>query len=204
MPIKSYDPRITRLGIDLDADYFQRPVDMDQLETYEIFSEVREGKGYQHVGIIHGADVNLAFLEAKEQYGRRGKCFGIWTVKTADITISEYATMGENIFDSIREVDNSENIESYDIFIKVKRGKEPKYIGSVDASSPQAAFYEAKKTFENVNGVNLWAVKTCNILKTTEDDKVIFATAPEKKYREALIYKIKDRINAYRAENGLN
>ena len=46
MPIKSYDPRITRLGIEYDSNEFQKPAPMDQLETYEIFTEVREGKGF--------------------------------------------------------------------------------------------------------------------------------------------------------------
>ena len=204
MAIQSYDPRITRLGIEYDANEFKQPGEMDQLETYEIFTEVREGKGYTHVGIMHGATETLAFLEAKEQYGRRGKCFGVWTVKTANVHTSNFAEMGKNIFECIDDVETSGITESYDIFIQPKRGKEPKFLGMVNASSPENAFSEAKKSFDDKKGCRLWCAKTSDILKTTEEDKVMFATAPEKQFREALIYKIKDRIDAYRIKNNMN
>lgn len=206
MPIKSFDPRITRLGIEYDADQFQQPKEMDQLETYEIFTEVREGKGYQHCGIMHGADINLAFLEAKEQYGRRGKCYGLWTVKTSDMTVSNYAAeIGGSVFNVIEDHPNQGSVESYDVFLQKKRGAEHKFLGSVQASNASSAFSEAKIEFGDSNkGSNLWTAKTSDILKTTEEDKIMFATAPEKHYREALIYKIKDKINEYRTQNNID
>ena len=205
MAIKSLDPRVSRLNIEYDADNFEQPKPMDQLETYQIFTEVREGKGYTHVGIMHAANEKLAFLEAKEQYGRRGKCFGVWTVKTKNITVSDYAPIDKNIFDSIDAIQNNEKEKiSYDVFIQKKRGKQHSYLCTVNANSPQEAFFEAKKIHQNEKGCNLWTAKSNHILKTTEEDKQMFVTAPEKQFREALIYKIKDRIDAYRIKNNMN
>ena len=56
----------------------------------------------------------------------------------------------------------------------------------------------------DAKGCNLWAAKSSDIIKSTEEEKVIFATAHEKHFREALIYKVKDRINTYRTKNNMN
>jgi len=206
MSVKSLDPRITRLNIALDADNFVQPKPMDQLETYQVFTQVREGKPYGHVGIMHAADEMLAFLEAKEQYGRRGKCFGVWVAKTANVHHSVYADLGKNIFEHVTDVKNEgDNTLSYDVFLQARRGKQHEFLCTVKASTPEGAFYEAKQLHGNThNGCNLWAIPTKNLLKTTEEDKVIFATAPEKQFREPLMYKIKDRIDAYRIKNNMN
>ena len=204
MPIESLDPRINRLGIEYERESFEPLKPMDQLETYENFAQTREGKPYVHVGIMHAASKELAFIDGKEQYGRRGKCYGLWTVKTSDITLSEYAKVGENIWSIIPNIVVGQETEDYDVFIQKKRGGQHAHLCTVKASSPESAFSEAKKLQEiDSKGCNLWAAKSSNILKSTKEDEVIFETAPEKQFREALIYKIKDRIDAYRIKNNM-
>lgn len=205
MPIQSYDPRITRLGIEYDADDFQHPVEMDQLETYEVFTEVREGKGYSHVGIMHGADERLAFLEAKEQYGRRGNCFGVWVIKTNNMHLSPYAKMDDNIFNLFASPAGQEGKEEkYHVFLQKKRGKQHDFLGEMEAS-PENILYKAAQQFGSTHsGCNLWYCKSADVLKSTEEDKVMWATTKEKTFREALIYKIKDRIDAYNQRAEVN
>jgi len=154
---------------------------------------------------MHAANNKLAFIEGKEQYGRRGKCFGLWSVKTKDITLSLYSSMNENIWDIIIDTPNSTSTEDYDVFIQKKRGAQHTHLCTLKASSPESAFSEAKSLQEiDSKGCNLWTAKSSDILKSTEEEKIIFATAHEKQFREALIYKVKDRINAYRTEKGMN
>ena len=122
MSIKSLDPRVTRLEIEYETESFKPLEAMDQLETYENFVQTREGKPYVHVGIMHAANNELAFIEGKEQYGRRGKCFGLWSVKTSDVALSDYCNMNQNIWDIIIDTPNNSTTEDYDVFIQKKRG----------------------------------------------------------------------------------
>lgn len=85
MSIKSLDPRITRAGISEDADKF-KPLDtMAHWQTYEVFHQTKKGDRHIHVGSVHAPNEELAYLFAKEQYGRRYKCTSMWIVKTADV-----------------------------------------------------------------------------------------------------------------------
>jgi ring-1,2-phenylacetyl-CoA epoxidase subunit PaaB len=46
--------------------------------------------------------------------------------------------------------------------------------------------------------VNIWVVKTSNVIATDYDDQDIFETVPEKVYREAGGYKVMEKINRYK------
>ncbi|MBU3745317.1 MAG: phenylacetic acid degradation b, partial [Sediminibacterium sp.] len=49
MIVKSIDPRINRASLDDErTDGVQQP--MDQLETYEVFQQIKRGTHHQHVG----------------------------------------------------------------------------------------------------------------------------------------------------------
>lgn len=207
MSIKSLDPRINRLEIDYERDSFQPLETPDQLETYEVFAQVNDKKPVTHVGIVHGATETLAFLEAKEQYGRRGKCIGMWIIKTSNIYVSPYAEINENIFDKIQEMkEQTENNKTlFSVFLQTKRGKQHYFIGEVHANNEEHALYLAKNELSNnLSGCNLWVTISSKIYKTSPDEKEIFETASEKQFREPLIYKIKDRITSYREKNNLN
>jgi len=57
----------------------------------------------------------------------------------------------------------------------------------------------AKTAFDRKKPVlNVWLAKTNNILKTTEEDKAIWQTTPEKLFREAIDYKTGDKLKAYK------
>ena len=98
--IKSLDPRITREEIELN-----NPIDplkeFDQWETYEVFHQKKRGDQHMHVGIVHAPNAEMAFLFAKEQFGRRGTSVNIWVVKTTNVYTSEYDD--SDIFDTIPE-----------------------------------------------------------------------------------------------------
>ncbi len=98
--IKSLDPRVTRAEIEME-NTIEPLRQMDQWETYEVFHQKKRGDQHLHVGIVHAPNPEMAFIFAKEQFGRRGLSVNIWVVKTRDVFTSEYED--SDIFDTVPE-----------------------------------------------------------------------------------------------------
>jgi len=93
--MKSLDPRVTRLNLsDQSKDEVQKAL-LDQLETYEVFIKPKEGRPFQHEGIVHAYDEEIASVFAKEQFSRRSTCTAIMIAKTANIFVSETTDAGK-------------------------------------------------------------------------------------------------------------
>ncbi|MBX7046873.1 MAG: 1,2-phenylacetyl-CoA epoxidase subunit B [Ignavibacteria bacterium] len=88
--IKSLDPRITRADIPKDGQLSIDIKPLDQWQTYEVFHQEKKGDHHNHVGSLHAPNPEMAFLMAKEQYARRGRCVNIWVVKTSDIFTTNF------------------------------------------------------------------------------------------------------------------
>ena len=82
--IISLDPRVTRLGIEEESTAEPKQ-SLDQLQTYEVFHQVRSGAHHTHVGNLHAPTPELALILAKEQYARRGATTNLWVVNTAEV-----------------------------------------------------------------------------------------------------------------------
>ncbi|HEX2788136.1 MAG TPA: 1,2-phenylacetyl-CoA epoxidase subunit PaaB [Ignavibacteria bacterium] len=85
MAIKSLDPRITRANIEAEKNAVNTLDAHDHWQTYEVFTQEKRGDKYVHVGSLHAPNNDMAWVLAKEQFGRRNKCTGLWVVKTTDI-----------------------------------------------------------------------------------------------------------------------
>ncbi len=201
---KSLDPRVNRLDIkEWDSDLSKES--MDQLETYEVFVQPREGRPMIHEGIIHAFDEEMAFVFAKEQFGRRGTCIGMGIVRSDKVIVSDMSDGGRNVYDTIIESETSSpsELKNYKVFHLFKRGKQHTYAGSVKAGSDDAAFYMAKQNLDPGNPakpvLNIRMVKTNDFFTSEEEDKMLWFTTPEKTFREALDYKGADRIKKYKA-----
>ncbi|MFM1791807.1 MAG: hypothetical protein RLZZ252_161 [Bacteroidota bacterium] len=89
MIVKSIDPRINRASLDDErTDGVQQP--MDQLETYEVFQQIKRGTHHQHVGTVHASNEEMAMIFAKEQFCRRGKAVNLWIVRSENIFATDY------------------------------------------------------------------------------------------------------------------
>ena len=193
---------------------------LDQFETYEVFHQKKENTAFVYVGPVHAPEDDMAFLFAKEQYSRRFACTGMWVVPTAAITVTAYVGDQESAYDTLlnaaeapapagdaddtaaEEAAYAAGEEDYDIFHLKKRGKAHQHVGKVRASSPADALQVAKAVFgEQRPVVNVWAVRSAAMLRSGEDDRDIWSTTPEKKYRDAISYKVQDRIEKFKAEN---
>jgi ring-1,2-phenylacetyl-CoA epoxidase subunit PaaB len=82
--ITSLDPRITRASI---SETFEATTlgNNELFETFEVFHQAKTGGRHTHVGSVHAPDAEMAYLFAKEQYGRRMATTSIWVVRTTDI-----------------------------------------------------------------------------------------------------------------------
>ena len=215
--IHSLDPRMNRLGLAETAPAAAKPA-LDQFETYEVFHQKKEGTPFVYVGPVHAPEADLAFLFAKEQYSRRFACTGMWVVPTSAITVTEYVGDQESAYDTLpllpraavsapvdesveQEAAYAAGEEDYDIFHLKKRGKAHQHVGKVCAAAPAAALQVAKAVFgEQRPVVNVWAVRSADALCSDADDRDIWATTADKKYRDAISYKVQDRIEKFKSE----
>ena len=219
--MKSLDPRMNRLELPDEPGAPVAKSALDQFGTYEAFHQKKEGAPFVYVGPVHAPEADVAFLFAKEQYSRRFACSGLWVVPTAAITVTKYVGDQESAYDTLpllaaaqapvgtgadetaaEETAYAAGEEDYDIFHLKKRGKAHQHVGKVRASSPAEALQAAKAVFgEQRPVVNVWAARAADFLRSDADDRDIWTTTPEKKYRDAISYKVQDRIEKFKAEN---
>ena len=94
-----------------------------------------------------------------------------------------------------------EHFQTYEVFHQKKRGEHHVHVGSVHAPGPELALLFAKEQYgRRGTCVNMWVVKTSEVFATDYDDQDIFATVPDKQYREAAIYKVMDKISKFKEE----
>ena len=69
------------------------------------------------------------------------------------------------------------------------------------ANNPEHAMQVAKATLDISKPVlNIWIARESDFFETTEEDKQIWNTLPEKTFREAIDYKGQAKIDAFLAE----
>ena len=194
--IEILDPRLKRLH--LQTGEVPAKSKLDQLPTYEVFVQAKESRPFKHEGGVHATSIEMALVFAKEQYTRRGICSGIWVVPTKDIIVTDFTDNEKDVYDQFDETSSCEGDE-YSIFHLLKRGTQHSFAGVVNSSSPENALACAKTSIERKKPVlNVWLVKTTDIRKTTEEDKAMWETTPEKLFREAIDYKTAEKLKAFK------
>lgn len=199
--LESLDPRVNRLGLPNEFEQsFSLPGALDQFETYEAFIQVKEGKPFEHAGIVHAPNEEMAFLFAKEQYSRRGMiCHALGVVKTENVKVTPFTENANNVYDQYDEAYSGSEEFSFEIFHLLKRGKQHKHANSVLAKDYTDAISASKADLENSKPVlNIWVVRSSDIFASDEDDRDIWDTLHEKKYRDAIDYKAAEKIKAYK------
>lgn len=203
MKLESLDPRVNRLGISASIDqHMVEKSELDQFETYEAFIQTKEGKPFEHVGPVHAPNEEMAFLFSKEQFSRRGMfCNALCVVKTENIKVSAYTDNDQDVYDLVTESPTGSQEESFEVFQLSKRGKQHKYEGSVTGKNYEDALAQAKADFKSDKPVyNVWIIQSEHILTSDEEDRDIWDTLKEKKYRDAIDYKAGDKIKAFKEQ----
>lgn len=122
MSYKAIDPRVTRMGLNIEESLPQETLhQQDNWITYEVFHQEKRGAQHVHAGIVHAPSDDIALVFAKEQYGRRGKTANIWVVKTTNILATAYED--SDIFDTTPEKTYRE-ASGYKVMDKINAYKE--------------------------------------------------------------------------------
>jgi ring-1,2-phenylacetyl-CoA epoxidase subunit PaaB len=90
---------------------------------------------------------------------------------------------------------------TYEVFLQKKKGAQHTHAGVVHAPDSETALVFAKEQFtRRGEAINVWVVKSSEILATSYDDMDIFEPAPEKVHREAGTYKVKEKVKQYKEQ----
>lgn len=194
--MKSLDPRVNRLP------QLQEPVSpkalLDQFGTFEVFVQPKEGKPFQHEGVVHAPNIEMAYVLAKETFTRRFTCSSLYVVDTRTVFVSPLTEGDHNAYDLIPEVVESGARKSFEVYHLPKRGKQHVHVGRVQAATPQQAMAEAKKQFNTGKTIyNIWTIATEAIRFTTQEEQELWITLPEKKFRDASDYKGGDKLKEF-------
>jgi ring-1,2-phenylacetyl-CoA epoxidase subunit PaaB len=196
--LKSLDPRVVRLP-QIEEAIIKPKMSLDQFGTFEVFVEPKEGKPFQHEGIVHAPNLEMAYVLAKEAFTRRFTCTSLYVVDTHDVYVSAMTEDEENVYDSIPET-TAQVLDktTFEIYHLTKRGKQHVHAGSVVAANPSEAISMAKTKFNTGKIVyNVWAISTDKIRLTTPEEKELWITLPEKKFRDASEYKGGDKLKDF-------
>jgi ring-1,2-phenylacetyl-CoA epoxidase subunit PaaB len=197
--MKSLDPRVNRLPIIGVPGQILPKVPLDQLGTFEVFVQPKEGKAFQHEGIVHAPNLEMAFVLAKEAFTRRFLCVSLYVTDTRNVYVSPMTDGTTNAYEFVNDIHSQAGEKTaYEIYHLLKRGKQHQHVGAVQAATPQEAMSESKKAFKNDKVVyNIWAIRSSDIRFTNPEEKELWLTLPEKKFRDASDYKGGDKLKDF-------
>lgn len=196
--MKSIDPRVNRLPKVGQPATILPKAPLDQFVTFEVFVQPREGRPFQHEGVVHAPNLEMAWILAKETFTRRFTCASLYVADTRHVFVSPLTEGNQNAYDLVPETGGpGEKQESYEIYHLLKRGKQHVHAGTVQASDPREAMARAKNEFKDKTVLNVWALRTADIRFTAGEEKDLWITLPEKKFRDASDYKGGDKLKEF-------
>lgn len=96
-----------------------------------------------------------------------------------------------------------DQFQTFEVFHQKKRGQQHVHVGIVHAPNADMALLYAKEQYSRRGTTsNLWVVPSSCVTATEYFDEDIFETTKEKTYRDPGVYKVMDRINAYKERQG--
>jgi ring-1,2-phenylacetyl-CoA epoxidase subunit PaaB len=199
MNAPSLDPRVNRLPQIGVPGQIQPKAPLDQFGTFEVFVQPKEGKPFQHEGVVHAPNLEMAYILAKEAFTRRFLCVSLYVADTRNVYVSPMTEGNLNAYDLIPEADSrGVEKENFEIYHLIKRGKQHVYACTVKATTAEEAMSEAKKLSPKDKVVyNIWAIRAADIRFTTPEEKDLWVTLPEKKFRDAADYKGGDKLKEF-------
>jgi ring-1,2-phenylacetyl-CoA epoxidase subunit PaaB len=195
--VKSLDPRVSRLPVPGTPGQIVPKVPLDQFGSYEVFVQPKEGKPFQHEGIVHAPNLEMAYVLAKEAFTRRFTCTSLCVTETRDVFVSPTTEGAQNAYDMIGEATSAGTKEPYEIYHLPRRGKQHVHAGTVQAGSPQEAMWFARQALNTKQVFNVWAIRGSAIRRTRPEEADLWQTLPEKKFRDAADYKGGDKLKEF-------
>ncbi len=202
--MKSLDPRVVRLPAVGKPGVITPKAPMEQFGSFEVFVQPKEGKPFQHEGIVHSPNLEMAYVFAKENFTRRFTCTSLYVVETRKVFVSPTTDGTLNAYDLVPITPDSGSKDTYEIYHLSKRGKQQTAAGTVSAGSPEEAMSKAKQTLNTKVIYNVWAIRTADIRFTSEQDNDLWTTLPEKRFRDAADYKGGDKLKEFLEKRKMN
>lgn len=200
--MNSLDPRVNRLP-EQKSENTSPKVPLDQFGTFEVFVQPKEGKAFQHEGIVHAPNLEMAYVLAKETFTRRFTCFSIYVADTRSIYVSKMTEGADDAYNHVLESGSGQKKDSFEIYHLYKRGKQHVHVGRVEAADYNEALWLAKQQLRNEKQVfNVWVIRTRDIRFTNADDLDFWLTLPDKKFRDAAAYKGGDKLKVFLENTG--
>lgn len=193
--MKSLDPRVARLP---QVPETKAKKALDQFGTFEVFVQAKEGKPFQHEGSVHAPNLEMAYILAKEAFTRRFTCTSLYVVDTQDVYASPTTEGNQSVYSIVDDVKDDAGKKWFEIYHLLKRGKQHVHAGSLEAGSPEGALSKAKVLFGTDKVIyNVWVVERNKIRFTTPEERDLWNTLPEKKFRDASDYKGGDKLKSF-------
>ena len=194
----SLDPRVNRLPEIGNPQNSQDKEQLDQFGTFEVFVQPKEGKAFQHEGAVHAPNLEMAYILAKETFTRRFTCTSLYVVDTQNVYVSPITEGDKNAYELIGDALNQPSEKKiFEIYHLQKRGKQHVHVGSVKAATHQEAMSIAKNQFNTGKVFNIWSVASNDIRFTNDEEKELWLTLPEKKFRDAADYKGGEKLTSF-------
>lgn len=103
--------------------------------------------------------------------------------------------------DSFEPLEPLDQHETFEVFHQEKRGNHVVHVGSLHAPNLELALVLAKEQYgRRSRTVSIWVAPTREIMTFSVEDSDIFATAPEKDYREAKGYRVGMKLKTWKRE----
>ncbi|MEY3385749.1 MAG: 1,2-phenylacetyl-CoA epoxidase subunit [Bacteroidota bacterium] len=92
---------------------------------------------------------------------------------------------------------------TFEVFHQERTGAHHVHVGSVHAPNADLALLLAKEQYgRRGQTVNLWVVNTRDVVTMSADDADVFATTPEKNYRDVGAYMVRNKVEAFKKQQG--
>jgi ring-1,2-phenylacetyl-CoA epoxidase subunit PaaB len=195
--MNSLDPRVKRLSAEVPTSPARAA--LDQFGTYEVFVQPKEGKPFQHEGVVHAPNLEMAYVLAKEAFTRRFLCVSLYVADTRCVHVSAMTEGGSNAYEGIGDTPpSSGGLVDFEIYHLTKRGKQHVHAGTVLATNAQGAMAQAKLLLQSGKNIcNVWAIRSNDIRYTLPSENDFWSTLPDKKFRDAAEYKGGDKLKLF-------
>lgn len=95
-----------------------------------------------------------------------------------------------------------DQFQTFEVFVQQKTGAHHVHVGCVHAPTSDLALVLAKEQYgRRGTTLNMWVVNTRDVVTTSADDADIFATTPEKKYRDVAAYMVRNKVEEFKKKN---
>jgi ring-1,2-phenylacetyl-CoA epoxidase subunit PaaB len=159
-----------------------KPVDT-QWPRYQVFQQEKEGMPHQDVGSVHAPDPEMALFNARDVFVRRPECISLWVVPVDAITFRTEQEL-KNKADLGPSQDQG-NLETYQVFSKVKSGGTLTWAGKVDAANSEEALRKGVERFSSERPPFIWCTFPERAITANQADDIesLFTPALDKHFR---------------------